>query len=244
MEIRLEQVRFGYRRADNPVFDGIDLAVGSGRTVLLGPNGAGKSTLLALVATAIRPRSGRLTLDEIDPWSRGRLADARRAVAWMPQAVDAASGLSVREHVALHGWLAGMTRTEAWDRSVPALERVGLTGLLERRAAKLSGGQKARMGLAQALVRDARAILLDEPTAALDPDQREAFIKILAEVSLDRTVLVSTHDVGDLSDQFDQVVVLDRGRIRFEGSTQDFLRSGDRTLTPVEAYRRAVGVEC
>lgn len=243
MEITFEDVTFGYRSRDVRVLEHLDLTIPEGRTILLGPNGAGKSTLLAIAASVLplgRDR-GRVTVGGLAPEGRRDRAEYRRHVAWMPQTVRAATGLTVRQHVAMHGWLAGLDKARAWEESLRALARVDLTDLAERRATKLSGGQRARMGLAQALVHGADVLLLDEPTAALDPDQKDSFARLLDTISTDKTVLVSSHDVSDLEASYDRVVVLDRGQVRFTGTTAEFLRGADRNLAPVEAYRVALG---
>lgn len=230
---------FRYRRREQPVLDRFDLVVPSGRTILLGPNGAGKSTILGLAASVLRLDRGRVTLDGVEP--RGRTLKAyRQRVSHMPQNITAASGLTTREQVALHGWLAGMSRTDAWERSADAVARVDLAAHADRRATQLSGGQRARMGLAQALVHSADVILLDEPTAALDPDQRDLFTTLLAEVSQGRTVMVSSHDVADLEDSYDHVVVIVSGRALFVGSTSEFLARAGTSRDPVGAYRSVV----
>jgi len=97
------------------------------------------------------------------------------------------------------------------------------------------------MGLAQALVHGAEVVLLDEPTAALDPDQRQSFAELLAEVSTGRTVLVSSHDVSDLADSYDAVVVLEAGAVRFHGTAADFLDRGGADRSAVGAYRAVLG---
>lgn len=169
MELRIVGCSFAYRRS-LPVFDGYTASFAPGRTVLLGPNGAGKSTLLALLADSLQPQKGYVeTGTGLSPrtW-RGR-REFRRRVAWLPQQVAPFPGLTVREHVAYAGWLKGLSRRDAWRRSTAALEDVDLASLAGRRATQLSGGQTRRMGIAGALVHEAEAILLDEPTAGLDP---------------------------------------------------------------------------
>nr|MBA3781069.1 ATP-binding cassette domain-containing protein [Nocardioides sp.] len=183
---------------------------------------------------------GRVTVGGATPKGRRGLMEYRRRVAWMPQTVRAAAGLSVREQVALHGWLAGMNKKQAWGDALAALGRVALTDLADHKAAALSGGQRARMGLAQALVHDAELVLLDEPTAALDPDQKQSFVALLHEVAAGRNVVVSTHDASDLEATYDRVIVLSEGSVKFIGSTSEFLRPFDVEVSVVEAYRTAM----
>jgi ABC-2 type transport system ATP-binding protein len=211
--LRYDSVTFTYGRRRAPVLDSFDWTVPSGRTVLLGPNGAGKSTLLAVGADALRPQRG--TVSTVDG------AGLRRLVGWMPQAIQPIGGLSCREQVAYAGWLKGLGRRTAWQRSADALDRVGLADLAERRPATLSGGQLRRLGLAQVLVHEPAVLLLDEPTAGLDPAQRARFRQVSDDLGV--PMLVSTHQVDDLSAQFDTVVVFLAGRVAFQGSVPEFL---------------------
>ncbi|HEY8503352.1 MAG TPA: ATP-binding cassette domain-containing protein [Gemmataceae bacterium] len=235
MALRFEQVTFWYRRAAGPVLDRFSWQVPTGRTVLLGPNGAGKSTLLAVGADALRPARGRVRLESLDPRRRADRAAYRRAVGWMPQQVRAVPGLTAQEQVAYAGWLKGLPRSRAWLAASEALGRVGLAELAGQKAATLSGGQLRRVGLAQALVHGAKVLLLDEPTAGLDPAQRARFRELLVALPPELPVVVSTHQVDDLSELFDTVVVLDRGVIRFTGTVPAFLE----LAAPAEAGKRA-----
>ena len=160
-------LRYG-RGAD--VLRGFGHTFAPGATLLLGPNGAGESTVLGLAASALRPRAGQVRLGDLAACGRS-LREFRLRVAWMPQRIEAFPGLSVREQVAYAGWLKGMSRAAAWASAVRALERVGLGGFEQRSPRRLSGGELRRVGLAQTLVHDAEWVLMDEPTAGLDPLQ-------------------------------------------------------------------------
>ncbi|RMB82545.1 ATP-binding cassette domain-containing protein [Streptomyces shenzhenensis] len=222
MTIHLSRCSFGYRRRDL-VLDDLTLDLPSGCVVLLGPNGAGKSTLLALLASALRPRAGSVTLGDLDTRRRRDLKRYRRQVGWLPQQVTPVPGLRVREQAAYAGWLKGLSRRDAWDRSLEAIERVGLRELAERSAAQLSGGQLRRLGIAQTLVHSARVVLMDEPTAGLDPAQRKVFRSLLDDLKDQASFVVSTHQTEDLADSYDSVVLLDQGHLLFQGSTVSFL---------------------
>ncbi|WP_103503390.1 MULTISPECIES: ATP-binding cassette domain-containing protein [unclassified Streptomyces] len=225
MTLQLDSCTYTYRRRRRPVFEEFSYHVPDGLTILLGPNGAGKSTLLKLAASVARPRAGTVTVDGID----ARTKEYRRTVAWMPQHITPLASLTAREYVAYVGWLKGMDRTSAWQQARIALDRVELSDEAATRTTRLSGGQLRRVGVAAALVHDARVILLDEPTAGLDPRQRRVFRDVLRELSSDVRVLLSTHDVADLADEADEVTVLDGGRILHTGATGTFLAhaSGD-----------------
>ncbi|GAA3289562.1 ATP-binding cassette domain-containing protein [Streptomyces cinereospinus] len=207
--------------------------------MLLGPNGAGKSTLLALLASALRPSAGSVTLGDLDTRRRRDVQDYRRIVGWLPQQVRPVPGLRVREQTSYAGWLKGLSRQEAWERSRNALQQVGLEELADRPTAHLSGGQLRRLGIAQTLVHSAQVVLMDEPTAGLDPAQRRVFRCLLDSLRDQTTFVVSTHQTEDLAESYDSVILLDRGRIRFQGPIRSFL---DLAPRQVAQERRAEAV--
>ncbi|MET8113613.1 ABC transporter ATP-binding protein [Streptomyces prasinus] len=219
MTLELRNCTYGYRRWKQPVLRDFSYSLPEGLTVLLGPNGAGKSTLLKLAASVNRPQEGEVFLDD----TRAGDAAYRRAVAWMPQDIVPMPTLTAREYVAYVGWLKGMTRADAWKHARKALVRVDLTDKIDARTSQLSGGQLRRVGVAGALVHGARVLLLDEPTAGMDPYQRRVFRDILRGLTHDVRVLLSTHDVADLAEEADHVTVMHGGRILHHGDTRAFL---------------------
>jgi ABC-2 type transport system ATP-binding protein len=140
----------------------------------------------------------------------------------MPQQQKAIPGLTCREQVAYSGWLKGMSSSEAWNRSTGALALVDLGDRADFTAAHLSGGQLRRLGLAQCLVHDSEVLLLDEPTAGLDPEQRARFREVLLGLP-DRPIMVATHQVDDLTALFETVAVINEGTILWQGTPRDFL---------------------
>lgn len=224
--LQFERVTFSYGLFRAPVLDDFTWTVPAGRTVLLGPNGAGKSTLLSLGADALRPRRGRIRFGAADA-RRGGRTQFRRSVGWMPQDVRPVPGFTVGEQVAYAGWLKGLSRGAAAVEANKVLNTVGLEHLTSRRAASLSGGELRRLGIAQTLVHRAEILLLDEPTAGLDPAQRVRFRELLATlVPAECQIVVSTHQVDDLSELFDTVVVLLAGKVRYAGPVGAFLEHG------------------
>ena len=222
--LQFREISFGYKRRNQGelgVLQRLTWQVPTGVTALLGINGAGKSTLLSLGATALMPKSGKVSLNKLD--SRDQQTQFRARVAWMPQHYRAVPGLTVREQVAYSGWLKGMSRDDSWQGAISALARVALQDLADRPASELSGGQQRRVGLASALVHDAEVLLLDEPTSGLDPEQRSLFRELLVAVGADRTVIVATHDTGEISNAYKNVAVLHAGNIAFDGALQDFV---------------------
>lgn len=219
MTLELDSCTYAYGRRKAPVLHNLSYRLPTGLTVLLGPNGAGKSTLLKLAASVTRPRSGAVTLDS----TPSHATSYRRDVAYMPQNITAMPSLTAREYVAYVGWLKGMKRDYAWKQARRALARVELTDHSDTRTSRLSGGQLRRVGVAGALVHGARVLLLDEPTAGMDPRQRRVFRDLIGSLTSTVDILLSTHDVADLAEESDHVTVLDQGRIIFTGPTSAFL---------------------
>ncbi|MFJ4922013.1 ABC transporter ATP-binding protein [Streptomyces sp. NPDC088725] len=219
MPIGFHSAAFGYRRRSS-VIKHFTFSFPSGRTVFLGPNGAGKSTVLSLAASVLQPQAGTVAYGRRTTARRGGLAEYRRRIAWLPQQIESVPRLTAREQVAYVGWLKGMNRRDAWDASLGALQRVELADFADRKVRQMSGGQQRRVGVAQSLVHEAEVLLLDEPTAGMDPRQRRVFHEILG--GLDQHVVLSTHDVADLEDAYDHVVVLNGGTIRFAGAVSEF----------------------
>ncbi|MFD4376471.1 ATP-binding cassette domain-containing protein [Streptomyces sp. NPDC058486] len=235
MTLELTSCTYAYRRWSSPILKDFSYRLPSGLTILLGPNGAGKSTLLKLAASVNRPRSGTVTLDGLD----SRTTAYRQAVAWMPQDITPMPSLTSRAYVAYVGWLKGMNRSDAWDQAARALARVELSDQADVRSNRLSGGQLRRVGVAAALVHDARVLLLDEPTAGMDPRQRRVFRDVLNSLAGEVSVLMSTHDVADLAEEADHVTVLDGGRILHSGATSTFLAHSPTDIAPARMAEAA-----
>ncbi|MEU9782844.1 ATP-binding cassette domain-containing protein [Streptomyces phaeochromogenes] len=220
MPIHFESCTFSYGRRKPPILNDLTYTIPDGFTVLLGPNGAGKSTLLKLGSGLYQPRSGSVRMGNLE----SRDSAFPKQVAWMPQTITPMAGLTAREQVAYTGWLKGMARSDAWDAALTALERVNMADRAGIKAKQLSGGQLRRVGVASALVHGAGVLLLDEPTAGMDPTQRRVFRDlILGLATAEVRVLMSTHDVADLAEEADHVTVLHQGQIAFTGPTGDFL---------------------
>ncbi|MBE7323922.1 ATP-binding cassette domain-containing protein [Nocardioides sp. Y6] len=234
MSIYYDAVTFTHRRRRTPAVRDVTWSPGSARTALLGPNGAGKSTLMRLGAGLLRPESGTVRS------SHGR--PVQDEVGWMPQDVLPVPGLKAWEQVAYAGWLRGLSRAAAARAADQALDQVGLTDQRELRTSTLSGGQRRRVGLAQALVSEPSILLLDEPTAGLDPAQRRRFREVLAGIPASTGIVVSTHQVEDLVELFDLVVVLDGGRLTWQGTMEEFLTHGnDPSRRAESAYEDLLG---
>ncbi len=198
---------------------GVDLCAGSGVTGLLGPNGAGKTTLLRILATVLAPDRGRLRLLGHDPGTpAGRLA-IRRRLGYLPQEPGFHRGMTVFDFIDYVAILKEMTdRRARHDEVRRVIELVGLAQVSGKRIRALSGGMRRRVGLAQALLGDPDLVILDEPTAGLDPEQRLRFREIVSRIGEGRTVILSTHQTEDVAAVCQTVVVLHEGRCLFTGT--------------------------
>jgi ABC-2 type transport system ATP-binding protein len=216
------RVRAGRRLA----VDGLDLALGTGVHGLLGPNGAGKTTLVRALATVLRPAGGTLSLLGQTVNGRIDLRELRRQIGYLPQEFGFYRRFTVREFVEYLAWLKEMPPAEVPGAVQRAIERLGLTDRADHRMKTLSGGMVRRAGIAQAIVNDPQILLLDEPTAGLDPDQRMQFRALLRELSADTCVLVCTHLVEDVAAACTDVLLIDEGRLVFQGVPADLVAAG------------------
>jgi len=196
---------------------GVDLELPAGMFGLLGPNGAGKSTLMRCIASLQTPQSGRVHFDGIDV-----LADPaalRRVLGYLPQdfgVYPRVSAWDMLEHLAvLKGLAARGERREAVER---LLRQVNLWDVRRKAVAGFSGGMRQRFGIAQALIGNPRLIIVDEPTAGLDPEERNRFLNLLSEISENVVVILSTHIVEDVAELCPRMAILAGGRIVAHGA--------------------------
>lgn len=197
----------------------LTLTIGPGVTGLLGPNGAGKTTLMRMLATVLAPTDGRLRLLGLDPADADQRTHLRRRLGYMPQEPGFHRQFTAFEFVDYVAILKEMTDTDARHREVRrVLTKVGLGDVAGRRIRALSGGMRMRVALAQALLGDPELLVLDEPTAALDPEQRLRFREVISELADGRIVLLSTHQTEDVAALCQRVIVLRDGRAAFDGT--------------------------
>ena len=208
----------GKRYGDHVALDGINLLEQGGLITLLGPNGAGKSTLLRCLATVVAPDDGSLMIDGLDPRREPERIEIRRRLGYMPQEIGLISGAKVFDAVEYIAVLKEQRDDRRRRRAVfDVLDRVGLRDVAGERVERLSGGMRRRVGVAQALLGSPTLMILDEPTAGLDPDERMRLREILTERRRSTTVFVSTH-MTDEAAISDTVLVIADGLIRFAGS--------------------------
>jgi len=225
-------VRFGRRTA----LSGVSFEVRRGElAVLLGPNGAGKSTALRVLAGTHPPDSGSAEAAGFDVAASP--LEARRRIGFLPERVPVDDGMKTRCYLRFVADLKGIDPKNREGAIEWALDRSGAGPVSERRIGPLSLGFRQRVGLAQALLGDPEVLLLDEPTAALDPEETAALRERLRGLRSERTILLSTHDLDEASRLADRVLVLHEGRLAANGAPEAFQGEG---ATLEEVYLRLV----
>jgi len=202
--------------------DDVTLSIPQGMFGLLGPNGAGKSTLMRAVATLQTPTSGGIVFDGIDVVKEPTAL--RRVLGYLPQEFGVyprISATAMLDHMAILKGIAD--RAERKDTVEALLHQVNLWGARKKALTSFSGGMKQRFGIAQALIGNPRLIIVDEPTAGLDPEERSRFLNLLAEIGDTVVVILSTHIVEDVSDLCTRMAVLADGRVVLEGAPQELV---------------------
>ncbi|GAA3461253.1 ABC transporter ATP-binding protein [Saccharothrix longispora] len=223
-QVRAEglRVRAGRRMA----VDGLDLRLGRGVHGLLGPNGAGKTTLIRALATVLRPASGELEVLGSSVTGHVDLRSVRRSLGYLPQDFGYYKRFTVREFVEYVAWLKEMPKRDVPGAVQRAVERVGLADRADDRLRTLSGGMVRRAGIAQAIVNDPEVLLLDEPTAGLDPAQRVRFRELVQELGADACVVISTHLVEDVAAACTDVALVSAGKAVFQGTPDELAAAG------------------
>jgi ABC-2 type transport system ATP-binding protein len=224
MSIRIEGLRKTYP-GGKVALDDVTFTIEPGMFGLLGPNGAGKTTLMRILTTLMEPTAGSATVNGFD--IRENRSNIRAILGYLPQEYSQFPKLTTREFLGYSAELAGMDDTPKRKKSVDEmLEKVGLTEARDRQTRKLSGGMKRRLGIAQALIGDPKVIVVDEPTTGLDPEERLRFRDLLVDIAADgRTIILSTHIVGDITSSCQQMAVLDNGKLLYTGSPDTFVKN-------------------
>ncbi len=233
-----EALGFAYGRT--PVLRGVDLVLDSGVCALIGRNGAGKTTLIEVLAGVRAPQTGSIRLNG-ESVTHGSLVEA---TGLMVQTAQSPSWLSCHDYLTYAGYLAGLGWGAARKRSAELLDRFSLGRVGADPPSALSGGMRRRLSLAEALVVDPPIILLDEPTAGLDPKQRDSVLSAIRQLGEDKAVLVSTHVIEDIATVATRVAVLAGGEISHLGSVAAFAdpQAPENAGPTVERLRQAVDI--
>lgn len=220
MELLIDKVSKKFK--DKKAVDNISLELMPGVWGLLGANGAGKTTLMRMIAGIMQPTSGQVLYDGVPIQTLGE--GYRDVFGFLPQEFGFYPEFTVKDYLAYIAALKGLTERESRRRIRELLERVSLTDVYNKKIAKLSGGMKRRVGIAQALLNDPEVLILDEPTGGLDPGERVRFRNLLSEFAHDRIVLISTHIVPDVEYIATCHAIIRDGRLLATGTTEELVR--------------------
>jgi ABC-2 type transport system ATP-binding protein len=223
MKIEIRDLNMVYKNGNHAVKD-LNLDISPGMFGLLGPNGAGKSSLMKVLVALMKPSSGLVLIDGKDIQKQRK--KLRSYLGYLPQDFRFFTRLKTWEFLDYAGSLAGIkNRKVRLDTVDELLEKVGLIEARDRKANKLSGGMKRRLGIAQALIGDPKIIVVDEPTTGLDPDERIRFRNILSDLSQREVIIIlSTHIVGDISSTCQDMALLNNGEMIFSGSPDNLVK--------------------
>ncbi|MGE8423353.1 MAG: ABC transporter ATP-binding protein [Sphingobacterium siyangense] len=200
--------------------DGVNLEIKPGMFGLLGPNGAGKSSLMRTIATLQKPDSGRITFGDIDVLKNQ--LDLRKVLGYLPQEFGVYPNLSASDLLQYFAKLKGIKSKADRDAIINrVLEVTNLWDVRNKSVSGYSGGMKQRFGIAQLLLNDPKLIIVDEPTAGLDPAERHRFLNVLREIGTDHTVIFSTHIVDDVRELCHELAILNGGKILLRGTPKE-----------------------
>lgn len=241
MELELEHVTKEF--SDFKAVSDVSYTMHNGVYGLLGVNGAGKTTTMRMLCTLLKPSAGRITYDGRDIFEMD--GEYRKMLGYLPQDFGYYPDFSVQDYLMYIASIKGLPSAIAGKRVKELLGKVGLSKARNKKMKKLSGGMKRRAGIAQAMLNDPRILILDEPTAGLDPNERIRFRNLISELSEDRMVLLSTHIVSDVEYVAGEILLMKDGRFAYSGTAYELTSSiPDRVWnvkiakTEVDAYMK------
>ncbi|MCM1329508.1 MAG: ABC transporter ATP-binding protein [Ruminococcus sp.] len=217
MELKIDRVTKNY--GSKIACDRLSVTLGKGVYGLLGANGAGKTTLMRMMCGILNPTSGSISYDGTDV-SREEYRDV---LGYLPQDFGYYPEFTARDFMLYIAALKGIPKSKAKDRTAELLETVSLKNEAKKKIKTFSGGMKQRLGIAQALLNDPKILVLDEPTAGLDPKERVKFRNIISRLGADRIILLSTHIVSDIEHIANTILVMKNGQLIHQGSLDEII---------------------
>lgn len=236
MELKMEGVTkefHGFTAVDQ-----VSCTMKNGVYGLLGVNGAGKTTLMRMLCTLLKPTDGKITCDGQDIFEMD--GEYRKRLGYLPQEFGFYPDFTVQDYLMYIASIKGLRQAVAKKRVKELLQRVGLSKVVHKKMKKLSGGMKRRVGIAQAMLNDPEILILDEPTAGLDPNERIRFRNLLSGLSQDRLVLLSTHIVSDVEYIANEIMLMGDGRIIRSGAPEKIMASVPDRVWSCTVSRRDV----
>ena len=227
--------------------DNVNFTMTNGVYGLLGVNGAGKTTLMRMLTTLIKPTSGEILWDGQDVYAMD--GQYRKLLGYLPQDFGYYPDFSIYDYLMYIASIKGIRPAVAKERVKLLLKQVGLVRARHKKMKTLSGGMKRRAGIAQAMLNDPKILILDEPTAGLDPSERIRFRNLISELSEDRIVLLSTHIVSDIEYIANEILLMKDGCITMSGTAEEIVASMPEQVwtfavpkTQIDAYLKAYKV--
>lgn len=202
----------------------LDLVIPNGMFGILGRNGSGKSTLMNIIATILQPSKGTVTINGIEIKNSQKI---RQMIGYLPQDFDFYPNMKVSEVLYYLGFLSKINQTD-FDKYVDLiLRKVNLIDYKNKKIKSLSGGMKKRLGIAQAILHDPKVIIVDEPTAGLDPEERVRLRNLLSDLAENKIVIISTHIVSDIESTCNRIAILDKGSLVYKGDIPSLIQQSD-----------------
>ncbi|KHD13847.1 ABC transporter ATP-binding protein [Clostridium butyricum] len=217
LEIKNLTKIYGKKRAN----DGITVTLENGVYGLLGPNGAGKTTLMKQITTLIKPDKGEILYSGKDIFNMDD--KYRNIIGYLPQEFGVYKNFTAKQFLQYVGALKGMSGKNLNSKVNELLELVGLYDVRNKSIGKFSGGMKRRVGIAQVLLNDPKIIVLDEPTAGLDPQERTRFRNLIAKISRDKIIILSTHIISDIESVAKETIMVKEGKLLMKGTHREIL---------------------
>lgn len=236
MELVIDRITKQYK--NKIAVDQLSLRLTNGVYGLLGANGAGKTTLMRMICGILRPTSGEVTFNGMDVSEE----QYREVLGYLPQDFGYYPEFSAQDFMYYMASLKGMTKTQARVKTKELLETVSLSGVARKKIKTFSGGMKQRLGIAQALLNNPKILVLDEPTAGLDPKERVRFRNLISELGKDRIVLLSTHIVSDVEHIAGTIVVMRDGRLIHSGSLENIIKTIEGKVFECMVDRQTAGI--
>ncbi|WP_195417508.1 ABC transporter ATP-binding protein [Paraclostridium bifermentans] len=215
----------------------INLEIEKGMFGLLGRNGAGKTTLMKSIATLLSLSSGSITVCGINVNEASKI---REMIGYLPQDFSMYSNMSAYEAMDYLGVLSGLDKKTRKERIPQLLNKVNLDNNMKTKVKAMSGGMRRRLGIAQAILHNPKVLIVDEPTAGLDPEERVRFRNLLSEIAEDRIVILSTHIVGDIESTCENIAVMDDGKIIFKGTVTELLDKANGNIYEAKISRSEI----
>ena len=237
--MELKMIKLTKQFGDFTAVDHMNLTMTNGVYGLLGVNGAGKTTLMRMICTLLQPSSGKILCNGKDIFKMG--ADYRKLLGYLPQDFGFYPEFTVKDYLLYIAALKGIRPAVARKRVKDLISKVGLSKAANKKMKKLSGGMKRRAGIAQAMLNDPKILILDEPTAGLDPNERIRFRNLISELSEDRLVLLSTHIVSDVEYIANEIWLMKDGRILEQGSVDQVIDAMPEMVWICHVEKQMVG---